>query len=83
MREEPSALLGLATWTPQRHWLPRAGPRKGPNQQGGVSLLQLDQGEAGARFGKEGEGIKMGVGRWATVKHTRIFTKSWGFLLDG
>ena len=83
MREEPSALLGLATWTPQRHWLPRAGPRKGPNQQGGVSLLRGEGGEGGGGGGGGGGGKRGGGGRGATVKHTRIFTKSWGFLLDG
>ena len=48
--------VGSATWTPQRHWLPRAGPR---NQQGGFTVAAgpgrswwgLGEGRRGQRWG--------------------------------
>ena len=48
--------VGSATWTPQRHWLSRAGPR---NQQGGFTVAAgpgrswwgLGEGRRGQRWG--------------------------------
>lgn len=48
--------VGSATWTPQRQWLPRAGPR---NQQGGFTVAAgpgrswwgLGEGRRGQRWG--------------------------------